>query len=59
MSDNRFNGTVDHLAVKTDDMLRDVEEYKKIGFSVESLHDDWAMMRDSRGFGIALWPPES
>ncbi|MEJ7847725.1 MAG: VOC family protein [Pyrinomonadaceae bacterium] len=59
MSDFRFSGTVDHLAVKTGDLHRDVEEYKRLGFSVESLFDDWAMMRDSNGFGIALLPPES
>jgi hypothetical protein len=59
MSDLRFTGTVDHLALKTDDLTRDVEEYKRLGFAVESLFDDWAMLRDSRGFGIALLPPES
>jgi hypothetical protein len=59
MSDLRFTGTVDHLALKTDDLKRDVEEYKRLGFAVESLFDDWAMLRDSRGFGIALLPPES
>ncbi|MGI8884588.1 MAG: VOC family protein [Pyrinomonadaceae bacterium] len=58
-SNLRFAGTVDHLAVKTDDLARDVEEYKRLGFSVESLFDDWAMMRDVRGFGIALLPPNS
>ncbi|MBA2735711.1 MAG: VOC family protein [Pyrinomonadaceae bacterium] len=58
-SDLRFAGTVDHLAVKTDDLQRDVEEYKRLGFSVESLFEDWAMMRDARGFGIALLPPNS
>lgn len=55
----RFAGTVDHLAVKTDDLARDVEQYKRLGFSVESLYDDWAMMRDRKGFGIALLPPNS
>ena len=59
MSEIRFSGTVDHLAVKTDDLHRDVEEYKRLGFTVESLFDDWAMMRDPKGFGIALLPPES
>jgi hypothetical protein len=59
MSDIRFSGTVDHLAVKTDDLARDVEEYKRLGFSVESLYDDWAMLRDAKGFGIALLPPGS
>ena len=58
-SNFRFAGTVDHLAVKTDDLNRDVEEYKRLGFSVESLFEDWAMMRDGRGFGIALLPPNS
>ncbi len=55
----RFTGTVDHLAVKTDDLQKDVEEYKRLGFAVESIYEDWAMMRDVRGFGIALLPPNS
>lgn len=55
----RFSGTVDHLAVKCDDLAKDVEEYKRLGFSLETLYEDWAMMRDARGFGIALLPPES
>lgn len=55
----RFTGTVDHLAVKTEDLQRDVEEYKRLGFAVESLFEDWAMMRDAKGFGIALLPPNS
>ncbi len=59
MSDLRFNGTVDHLAVKTDDLARAVEEYKKLGFAVETVFEDWAMMRDANGFGIALLPPDS
>ncbi len=57
--DLRFAGTVDHLAVKTIDLKRDVEEYERLGFSVESLFEDWAMLRDGRGFGIALLPPGS
>lgn len=57
--DFRFAGTVDHIAVKTDDVYRDVEEYKRLGFDVEYLDDDWAMVRDARGFGIALLPPGS
>jgi hypothetical protein len=59
MSEQRFSGTVDHLAVKTADLAKDVDEYKRMGFSVESLYEDWAMMRDPRGFGIALLPPDS
>ncbi len=59
MSEIRFSGTVDHLAVKSEDLAKDVEEYKRLGFTVESLFEDWAMMRDARGFGIALLPPNS
>lgn len=59
MADIRFSGTVDHLAVKCEDLDGSVEEYKRLGFLVETLFEDWAMMRDSRGFGIALLPPES
>jgi hypothetical protein len=55
----RFTGTVDHLAVKCEDLEKDVEEYKRLGFTVETLFEDWAMMRDARGFGIALLPPNS
>lgn len=59
MSDLRFKGTVDHLAVKCENLTSSVEEYKRLGFEVESLYDDWAMMRDEKGFGIALLPPDS
>jgi hypothetical protein len=59
MSDVRFQGTVDHLALKTDDLERDVAEYQRLGFTVETVYEDWAMLRDPRGFGIALLPPES
>jgi hypothetical protein len=57
--DLRFAGTVDHLAIKTEDLEKDVEEYKRLGFSVETVYEDWAMMRDARGFGIALLPTNS
>jgi len=55
----RFEGTVDHVAIKCDDLEKDVEEYKRLGFTVETIYEDWAMMRDARGFGIALLPPNS
>ena len=55
----RFAGTVDHLAIKCDDLEKDVEEYKRLGFSVETVYEDWAMLRDANGFGIALLPPNS
>jgi len=57
--DLRFAGTVDHLAVKCVDLARAVDEYKRLGFQVESVYEDWAMMRDANGFGIALLPPAS
>jgi hypothetical protein len=57
--DLRFTGTVDHLAVKCDDLEKDVEAYRRLGFSLETMYEDWAMMRDARGFGIALLPPAS
>jgi hypothetical protein len=59
MSDIRFTGTVDHLAVKCEDLTRSIEEYQKLGFTVETVYEDWAMMRDAKGFGIALLPPAS
>ncbi|MBS1794383.1 MAG: VOC family protein [Acidobacteria bacterium] len=59
MSEIRFTGTVDHLAVRCDELAAAVEGYEKLGFTVESLFDDWAMVRDARGFGIALLPPAS
>jgi hypothetical protein len=59
MSDIRFTGTVDHLAVKCEDLATSVDEYKRLGFTVETVYEDWAMMRDARGFGIALLPPDS
>ena len=58
-NDFRFAGTVDHLAVKCDDLEKNVEEYKRLGFRVETMYEDWAMMRDEKGFGIALLPPAS
>ena len=56
----RFEGVVlDHIAVKSEDIGRDAAEYERIGFRVETLYDDWAMLRDARGFGIALLAPGS
>jgi catechol 2,3-dioxygenase-like lactoylglutathione lyase family enzyme len=55
----RFAGTVDHLAIKCVDLAKSVDEYKRLGFRVETVYEDWAMMRDAKGFGIALLPPES
>jgi hypothetical protein len=55
----RFAGAVDHIAVKSEDLQRDVEEYQRIGFHLETLYHDWAMLRDTQGFGIALLAPGS
>ena len=55
----RFTGVMDHIAVKSDDLDRDVREYERMGFRLETRYHDWAMLRDGRGFGIALLPPGS
>jgi hypothetical protein len=55
----RFTGVLDHIAVRSEDLQHDVQEYERIGFRLETLYPDWAMMRDARGFGIALLPPDS
>src|SRR3954454_23057749 len=57
--EERFSGVVDHIAVKTEDLASDVREYERMGFRVETIYEDWAMLRDARGFGVALLPPES
>lgn len=59
MSEVGSSGTMDHIGVKCTDLSEAVEGYKRLGFSVETVYEDWAMMRDPRGFGIALLPPES
>jgi hypothetical protein len=58
-AEKRFEGVVDHIAVKSEDLTRDVEEYQRMGFRLETLYDDWAMLRDARGFGVALLAPGS
>lgn len=58
-NEQRFGGTVDHIAVKCDDLRQTARDYERLGFQVESLFDDWAMLRDPKGFGIALLPPGS
>ena len=55
----RFAGVVDHIAVKSENLDRDVRDYERIGFRLETLYHDWAMLRDSRGFGLALLAPGS
>ncbi len=55
----RVAGVVDHIAVKSEDIRADAEAYARLGFRVETLYDDWAMLRDARGFGVALLAPGS
>ncbi len=54
-----FEAVVDHVAVESLDLKRDVRDYERIGFQLETLYDDWAMLRDSKGFGLALLGPGS
>ena len=58
-SERRVEGVVDHIAVESEDLARDVREYQRIGFRLETRYDDWAMLRDGRGFGVALLGPGS
>ncbi|MBD0325382.1 MAG: VOC family protein [Pyrinomonadaceae bacterium] len=58
-SETRFEGVMDHVAIESEDLQRDVREYERIGFRVETMYEDWAMLRDARGFGVALLPPGS
>src|ERR671939_644843 len=55
----RVEGVVDHIAVASEDLKADVREYELLGFRVETMYEDWAMLRDARGFGVALLPPGS
>ena len=55
----RVRGVVDHIAVRSEDLRADVREYERLGFRVETVYEDWAMLRDARGFGVALLPPGS
>jgi hypothetical protein len=54
-----FEAVVDHIAVESQDLKRDASDYERIGFHLETLYDDWAMLRDARGFGVALLGPDS
>ena len=58
-NESRFAAVMDHIAVESKDLQGDVKEYERIGFRLETLYDDWAMLRDARGFGIALLAPGS
>jgi hypothetical protein len=55
----RIEGVVDHIAIESQDLKADAHEYMQLGFNVEALYDDWALLKDSRGFGLALLAPGS
>ncbi len=49
----------DHVAIKSTNVAADVEKYRQLGFQVEACFEDWGMVRDERGTGIALLGPGS
>ena len=49
--------TLDHSAVVSRDMDADIDFYLQMGFTVETRYDDWAMLRDAGGRGLALLSP--
>src|ERR1043165_6081812 len=53
----RVEGVVDHVAVRSEDIRADAREYERLGFRLETMYEDWAMLRDARGFGVAVLPP--
>lgn len=57
--ENGLEGVVDHIAVESQNVQADTREYERLGFHLETLYDDWAMLRDARGFGLALLGPGS
>lgn len=50
---------LDHVAIKSVNVAADVERYRQLGFTVEACFEDWGMVRDERGVGIALLGPGS
>ena len=49
----------DHIAITSTNVATDVEKYRQLGFQVEACFEDWGMVRDARGTGIALLGPGS
>jgi hypothetical protein len=49
----------DHIAIKSNNVAADVEKYRQLGFHVEACFEDWGMVRDEKGTGIALLGPGS
>ena len=50
---------LDHVAIKSVNVAADVERYRQLGVTVEACFEDWGMVRDERGVGIALLGPGS
>jgi catechol 2,3-dioxygenase-like lactoylglutathione lyase family enzyme len=48
---------LDHVAIVSRDMEADMEFYARLGFVIETRYDDWVIMRDSNGRGVALLSP--
>ena len=48
---------LDHIAIVSRDLAADASFYARLGFTVEKLDADWAMLRDASGRGIALLSP--
>ena len=49
----------DHVAIKSLNVAEDVAKYNALGFTVEACFEDWGMVRDTSGVGIALLGPGS
>lgn len=49
----------DHVAIKSLNVAEDVAKYNALGFTVEACFEDWGMVRDASGVGIALLGPGS
>lgn len=48
---------LDHIAVVSRDIKADLDFYSRLGFKVEAHYEDWAMLRDESGHGLALLSP--
>ena len=46
-SEMRFGGVVDHVAVQSEDLPRDVQEYERLGFRLVREHEHIAMVRQN------------
>ena len=51
------NMLLDHVAVTSRNMTADIEFYSQLGFVVQTRYGDWVMLRDDKGFGVALLNP--